>query len=493
MQKKTTSHSEDRFSQWSLKELDRWNRLNLVPKHHSQDTEYLCAFFGALDVLSWFGSEVLILVHGSAGCGLSYSGMRPCSGNSGVDRTSVFCTNLNSQHVVYGGRERLTQALRELDEAHRPRLIVVLTNCCSYMIGEDVPGTIQSVANELSADVLSLEVAGCDGTGFRKGADKAFDMLFDYVAKSRTRAQRPSDSRRPSINLFTKRVSGRPAEELDVQEIRRLLAKVDVDVNVVVRAGTSFSELSSLPNAQANASCCFTLGKGPLESLQRLFGQPFAPMIFPLGLESTLTWIEQITQMLGVPNTFPLDPEVEQSRKKIEQLKKAVAGRVAYIWQPGVKGLATTIFAAELGMKPVLFGVSYYLEEQLRPTVEVLLARGLDPDLVLVGKYGLLEETSKLHIDERPLIFMPKKFWLGEGCANVTFNMFSEALLGLRGIDTLVAAVEDALAMVGKKDYRVFNRYIETVYKTTDWGVEKKDTMAGIDSEDLRWKRWNQV
>ena len=35
--------------------------------------------------------------------------------------------------------------------------------------------------------------------------------------------------------------------------------------------------------------------EGPrLESLQRLHAQPFVPMIFPLGLESTLMWIDDV-------------------------------------------------------------------------------------------------------------------------------------------------------------------------------------------------------
>jgi hypothetical protein len=64
--------------------------------------------------------------------------------------------------------------------------------------------------------------------------------------------------------------------------------------------------------------------------------------------------------------------------------------------------------------------------------------------------------------------------------------------MGLRGIDTLAAEVDNALAMVGEKDYRLFNRYIETIYKSTDWDVARGDAIAGIDSEDVKWKRWNQ-
>ena len=52
--RKETVHTKDRFSHWTLKELDRWNKMGVTPIHRSQDTESLCAFFGALDVLTWF-------------------------------------------------------------------------------------------------------------------------------------------------------------------------------------------------------------------------------------------------------------------------------------------------------------------------------------------------------------------------------------------------------------------------------------------------------
>ncbi len=478
---------EVKFSHWTLKELNQWNRMGLLPAHESQDIESMCAFFGALDVLTWFAPGVLTLVHGSAGCGLSLAGARAWPGGSATHRPRPLCTAMDAHHVVFGGEERLRQALQEVDTRFAPKLIVVLTNCCSYIIGEDVAGVVQSMAPNLRTDVLNLELAGSCGIGFRQGAYKAFDLLFDYI--SRTQPQPGTDGARPSINLFTKRVSGRPAELSDVEEIRRLLDKIKVNVNAVIRLGTPFEELAAVSRAQANATLCFTFGRGPLESLNRLFGQSYAPMTFPLGLEGTLAWIDQVAKLVGVPNTLPQDPEVAAARKKIDRLREKLAGREAYIWQPGEKGLATAVFTAELGMKPVLLGMSYYLEEQLRPTVEMLLSRGYDIELVLSGKYKVLMQAREIPLERRPLIFMPKKFWLGR-CPGVTFNFFTDPLMGLKGIDTLVAEVERALDVADKKDYRLFNRYVEILYQAIDWQVDG-EIIQGVDHEDPKWRRWN--
>lgn len=479
-----------KFSHWTLKELHEWNKRGLLPWHETQDIEATCAFFGALDVLSWFQPDVLTLVHGTAGCGLSLSSARAWPGCSKKHRPMPLTTGMDAQDVIQGGTHRLSKALVEVDETYSPKIIVVLTNCCSYIIGDDVAGTVQNIARELKANVLTLEVAGCTGSGFRKGSDAALDLLIKHVAGTQTNRE-PVAGALPSVNVFTKRVSGRPAELADVEEVKRLLGKINVEVNTVVRLGTTLEQLAALPRARANATLCFTFGKGPLESLRNVLGQPFAPMTFPLGIEGTLAWVDQVARLLNVENTLPNDPEVREARRKMERLRDKVAGRQAYIWQPGEKGLATAVFASELGMKPVLYGMSYYLEQQLRPTIEMLLERGYEFDLVLAGKYKLLEKAAEIDLEQRPLVFMPKKFWLGE-CPKVTFNFFTDALMGLKGVETLIAEIDDALDMAEKKDYRLFNRYVETLYKAVDWEVgEDEHIIKNINHHDLKWKRWN--
>lgn len=368
-----------------------------------------------------------------------------------------------------------------LDAEDQGKLIVVLTNCCSYITGENVADLVEEFSHTINKDVLSLEVSGCSGSGFRKGADAAFDLLFGYIAKNHV-PQKEKPVRRPSINLFSKRMSGRPAELADIREIRRLLDMIGVDINSTFHLGSSMANLANAPDADANATLCFTFGRGPLESLYKHFNQPYTPMTYPLGLEATRIWIGQVAGLLGLNNTFEELPEVAEAGKLIEQLRRRVAGRKAYIWQPGEKGLATAVFAAELGMEAVLFGMTYYLEEQLRPTVELLLERGYNMDLVLAGEYEVLMKAREIPLTERPLIFMPKKFLRGQ-CPGVTFNFFGDPLMGLRGILTLVTEIERALEKADKQDYRLFNRYLINLPQAAGWHVDG-EIIAGLTLEE---------
>ncbi|NIR48621.1 hypothetical protein GWO43_09295 [candidate division KSB1 bacterium] len=474
---------ESKFSRWKLSELVSWNERNLLPTYQNQDIENYCTFHGALDVLSWFAPDVATLVHGSAGCVTSFSSSRAYP-NCHEFRPKPYSTAMNSTDIVYGAEKKLSDSLVEVDRRHHPKVIVVMTNCCSYIIGENRSDAVKKVADKVKADILELEIGGCSGHGFRKGADLAFDLLFNYVAKKVTSPIPPPE---PSINLFTKRVSGRPAENQDVREMSRLLEKIGVRLNTVLRMGASLDDLYRIPNATANMAFCFTLGHAPLVRLNKLFGQPYAPSTFPMGLRGTLRWVDSVAKLVGVKNTLHDDAEVEKYRAKVEELKVRLAGREAYIWQPGDKGLATALFAEDLGLKPYLFNMSYYLQKKLRKTVDYVLENGHDFTAILSGKQEVLLKAREKRHAERPLLFMPKKFWLGE-LPTVTFNFFVDPVLGFKGIDFLLREVEYALAHAGQKDYRLFNRYIETRFHAVDWKIDGPP-MRGIDPDDPKWQR----
>ena len=72
---------------------------------------------------------------------------------------------------------------------------------------------------------------------------------------------------------------------------------------------------------------------------------------------------------------------------------------------------------------------------------------------------------------ERPIVFMPRKFWAGE-LPTATVNCFSDPVLGLKGIDVLLASINKAISKAGKKDYTLFNRFVESRFKAVSWEIE---------------------
>lgn len=436
-----------RLSIWYLSELLQWLEIGLLPIRDNMDVEYYCSFLGAYEVASYF-QGIATLVHGPSGCVESFNSTRVYPGDSKRFKPKSLSTDMQLNDVIYGASDKLSKAILDVDEKLNPFLILIITNCCADIIGENISAVANKLSSRVKADIINVETGGCSGYGFREGADRVFEILFDYVADKTGSLEKGSE---PSINLFTKRISGRPSEIQEVNELSRLLGKVGIKVNTVIRMGTHYNELLRIPLAKANATLCYLFGDGPMQYLDKLFGQPYAKVTFPIGLKGTLDWMKEITDILAIDSDYLInDPEIEMYHKKIEEAQKRYQGREAFIWMPGEKGLAMARFVTELGIKPYLFSMSYLAVEELKDTISLLLKGGNDFPAVLSGKQDIMLRYKDRSPDERPILFMPKKFWTGE-LPTARVNFFTDPILGFQGIDYLLASIERAVSTAGKK------------------------------------------
>ncbi len=463
------SNKESEFvSIWYLSELVKWWEKGLLPARSNLDIEYYCSFLGAYEVATFF-TDVPALVHGPSGCTESFNATRAYPGETKAHRPSAWSTALNHDDVVFGAYKKLQDAIVELDKQVSPKLITVLTNCCADIIGEDLKGAIATVKSIVTADIVQLETGGCSGDGFRKGADLVFRALFDYVASNSKKTIHKSAG--PSINLFTKRLSGRPAELREVQELKRLLGKLGIEINSIIRLGSTYDDLMSIPCATANASLCYVFGDDPMKALQERFNQPFAAATYPIGLKGTINWLTRIAELVDIDaSILEKDEEIQKYQEKIDCWRKKYSGRRAFIWMPGEKGLAMCRFVTELGMKPYLFAMSYQTVAEQINTIRLFLDEGYDIPAVLSGKEVIMREFQNSSQNDKPLLFMPRKFWAGE-LPTATVNFFGDQMLGLAGIDFLLEAMDKAVKEAGKKDYALFNRYIENRIPAKQWNI----------------------
>lgn len=462
----SATEAERRVSVWRLSELQQWGKRGLLPAKRNMDIEYYCSFLGAYEIASGF-QGVSVLVHGPSGCVESFQTTRPFPGSSARNRPKVLSTDMRLNDVVYGAAGKLATAIVQTDRELHPSLIVILTNCCADIIGEDV-GTVIRKVGKVGADIIHVESGGCSGNGFRVGADRVFEALFAHVASK----PRPPRTGQPSVNVLTKRLSGRPAELADLAELKRLLAKCGIAVNTSLCLGATYDDLRRVPSAHANASLCYLFGDAPMQELARKFGQPYAKATFPIGVQGTLDWVQAITSVLGLdPRPLLEDPEVAAYREKIECARRRYGGREAFIWAPGEKGLALARFAAEVGMRPCLYSMGYLMAEELRDTIDLLLEAGYDFPAVLTGKQDILLSYADRPPEERPVLIMPRKFWTGE-LPTATVNPFADSILGLKGIDVLLASIDRAIATAGRKDYGLFNRFVETRFEAVKWPLD---------------------
>lgn len=107
------------WSTWYLSELLQWNKLGLLPIREDTDIENYCSFHGSYEIANWF-KDVVVLVHGPAGCVTSFGSTRAYPGVSRKYKPMSISANLEQKDVIYGAREKLVKALIKIDETLNP-------------------------------------------------------------------------------------------------------------------------------------------------------------------------------------------------------------------------------------------------------------------------------------------------------------------------------------------------------------------------------------
>ncbi len=461
-------HYNQKPSEWNLDELMTWLDLGFIPDTDNTDVENYCSLMGVYDVISMFRG-IIPIVHGPLGCVSSYYSTRIATRLKEVIKPIPFCTCMDNMDVVFGAIERLENMIVEVDSLYHPKAICILTTCVAEMITEDVETIKNRLKDRVGADIIYIKSAGISCKGFREGTDDAFKTLIDYI-DMKTEAPKVKKN---SVNLFLRRVNGKSVDSKMLAEIEKLLNLNGITLNTVVRVGMSYEELLKIPDAEGNISLCYTYGKEAMKYLEQKFEQKFLIGSYPIGLSGTFEWVDDICNMLGVQNKFAFSEEYKQMQEKTAFLKDVIQRHCQvkrlFIWQPGEKGLAFVKVAEDLGLEPVLIGFTYYLLRTTRETIIKMIQSGRNAKAIIRGHSKLWEEyEEEYEFKERPLLVMPKKFWVGNlPCINIDF--FRDNIIGLGGLELLHNQIVEMYGGEDTKDISLFDRYFERRYEKVNW------------------------
>ncbi len=192
------------------------------------------------------------------------------------------------------------RTLREASERFRPEVLLVADSCTAELI-QDQPGALATTAG-LNVPVIPLEMLAYS----RKenwGASETFYALVRGLLASRappageTRPLRPA-GQRPRVNLLGPTSLGFRCRD-DIEELRKLLDSVGVDVNVVAPLGASPRDLLRIPEADANVCLYAEVADSTCAWLQRAFRQPTIRSV-PIGIEGTRAFLEELVRVVGL-------------------------------------------------------------------------------------------------------------------------------------------------------------------------------------------------
>lgn len=309
-----------------------------------------CVFCGARVVLNPI-TDAYHIIHGPIGCASYTWDIRgSLSSGSTVYRTS-FSTDLRETDIIFGGAEKLTNAIDELmDKAiPTPKLIFIYATCIVGVIGDDIESVCQEAEEKYAIRVIPVKAPGFSGTkslGYKMACNAMMEVMRPYK----------DQKKQFGINILGDfNLAG------EIWMIKHYFDSIGIPVISTMTGDASFEKLKRAPSAMLNIVQCAGSSAYLAETMQREMGIPYLKVSF-FGVEDTEASIINVADALKVPEISRkarrfTQKQVEQIMPLINQYKPQLEGKKAAIFVGGgFKAISLMRQFKELGMRTVVVG-----------------------------------------------------------------------------------------------------------------------------------------
>ena len=389
------------------------------------------------------------------------------------ERPPVTYTTFQARDLGGDTANLLKDTIRGAYERFRPNALMVGESCTAELI-QDQPGSL-AAGMGFPVPVVPLELPSYSKKE-NWGAAESFYYLVRHVLAHRAAARDDSGEaaaaaadataveeagltrvvadveRRPRANLLGPTALGFRCRD-DVVEIRRLLASVGVDVEVVAPLDATVDDLARIPDADFNVCLYPETARTLCAWLERTFGQKTVRTV-PIGVNATMDFLAEIGEVAGVD----VSGVGETGRGRLPWYSRSVdstylTGKRVFVFGDGSHAIAAARIATEeLGFEVVGLGTfSREMAKDVRAAAKALglealvtddylaveeAIEALHPELVLgtqmerhiAKRLGLpcAVISTPIHVQDVPARYSPVMGFEG---ANVVFDTWVHPLL----------------------------------------------------------------
>ncbi len=289
--------------------------------------------------------DAAVISHGPVGCStclhefaFTYRVNAGLRGVKNPTQRKVYSTNLEEKDTIYGGTVKLEKTIREVYKRAHPNVIFIHTTCAAGSIGDDV----ESAANAAEAE-LGIPIVAIFCEVFRsKVWTSGFDAGYHGIAR---KLINPAKEKRNIINVINFWGS-----DVFGDWFRRF----GYEPNYI----TPYSTLETLRHsseAVCTVQACATLGSYLATALDQQFGVPELKNSPPYGIAQTERWFRELGELIGKQAEVEefLAEQREKYMPQIEELRKKLSGKTAYVTAGASHGHSLLAMLQELGMKAV--------------------------------------------------------------------------------------------------------------------------------------------
>lgn len=361
-----------------------------------------CAPIGAM--LASYGIHGAITInHGSQGCA-TYP--RHQMSRHFREPVEVATTSLTEKTTVYGGKQNLLAALKNIWERFHPTMIMVCSTCLSETIGDDIPAIIDEFLDkhpDVTIPILAVKTPSYIGNH-----TTGFDNFLKEIALNLPERRKKKGETNGRINIIPGWVN--PG---DIRELKHILREMglhglwitdysetldggyyDPRPNVP-RGGTTVEELRSSSKSLATIALQRHVGSEAARIYERRYNVPAHVLTMPIGLKNTDAFVGTLTEITDHP--IPESLEVERARlldALVDTHMYTTGLRVALYGDPDLlEGLVGLI--AETGMTPAYILTAADNRPWGERMVELTGELGVESEIILKGDLHELHKRIK--------------------------------------------------------------------------------------------------
>jgi len=308
-----------------------------------------CVFCGSRVVLYPI-TDALHIIHGPIGCAAYTWDIRGALSSGRSIYRNSYSTDLQENHVIFGGEKQLYRSLVELIDDLKPKAAFVYSTCIVGVIGDDVEAVCKKVETEKGIPVLPVQSEGFQGSK-KDGYKIACDALFKLVGTKDDKVVKPL-----SINILGDfNLAG------ELWMLKEYYSNMGIQINATITGDGRVDDICNAHKASLNVVQCSGSMIHLAKSMKEKYGIPFMKVSY-FGIE------DMSDALYEVATFFKGDALMQKARSLVsKELKKLLPvlefyrekldGKKAAIYVGGAFKAISLVKALRLiGVKTVVVG-----------------------------------------------------------------------------------------------------------------------------------------
>lgn len=362
-------------------------------------TQRHCAYAGCKGVVVGPFGDVLHITHGPVGCSY-YTWMT--RRNLFMPREDGknfmhYCatTDMQDSDIVFGGVNKLRQAIQEGYDTFKPNAITVCATCPVGLIGDDIQAVAKEMTEKLGISVVAFNCEGYKGVSQSAGHHIANNGFFKHWVGT-------ADEEAP-IEGFTVNLLGEYNIGGDSWEIERVLKKCGIKVVATFSGDGYYDDTTRAHLAKLNLVMCHRSINYMAEMMEKKYGIPWIKVQF-IGVQAFTKTLRKIAQFFDDPELTArieavIAEEVAPVEAELAPIRERLKGKTAILFVGGSRAHHYQDVFADLGIKTIAAGYEFahrddYEGRQVLPTLKI------DADS---------RNIEELHVERDPDHYNPPK------------------------------------------------------------------------------------